>query len=86
MVLSEQIAEAKVIDIIWNVSKDGLLKPKVQIEPIILGGATIQYATAHNAATVINNKLGIGAIIKIAANGKNFNLFIVNILLIIFPR
>ncbi len=69
MVLSEQIAEAKVIDIIWNVSKDGLLKPKVQIEPIILGGATIQYATAHNAATVINNKLGIGAIIKIIRSG-----------------
>ncbi len=69
MVLSEQIAEAKVIDVIWNVSKDGLLKPKIQIEPIVLGGAKIQYATAHNAATVVSNKLGIGAIVKIIRSG-----------------
>jgi NAD-dependent DNA ligase len=69
MVLSEQIAEAKVLDVIWNVSKDGLLKPKIQIEPIVLGGATIQFATAHNAATVVANKLGIGAIVKIIRSG-----------------
>lgn len=69
MVLSEQIAEAKVVDVIWNVSKDGLLKPKIQIEPIVLGGATIKYATAHNASTVVNNKLGIGAIVKIIRSG-----------------
>jgi NAD-dependent DNA ligase len=69
MVLSEQIAEAKVVDIIWNVSKDGLLKPKVQIEPVKLGGATIQFATGHNAATVVSNKLGVGAIIKIIRSG-----------------
>ena len=69
MVLSEQIAEAKVVDVIWNVSKDGLLKPKIQIEPIVLGGATIKYATAHNASTVVNSKLGIGAIVKIIRSG-----------------
>lgn len=69
MVLSDQIAEAKVVDVIWSVSKDGLLKPKIQIEPIVLGGATIQYATAHNAAMVVSNKLGIGAIVKIIRSG-----------------
>ena len=69
MVLSEQIAEAKVLDILWNVSKNGLIKPKVQIEPVVLGGATIQYATGHNAATVVNNKLGVGAIVKIIRSG-----------------
>jgi len=69
MVLSEQMAEAKVIDVIWNVSKHGLLKPKIQIEPIVLGGATIQYATAHNASTVANKQLGIGAIVKIIRSG-----------------
>ena len=69
MVLSEQIAEAKVLDVIWNVSKNGLIKPKIQIEPVVLGGATIQYATGHNAATVVNNKLGVGAIVKIIRSG-----------------
>ena len=37
MVLSDQIAEAKVIDVIWTPSKDGYLKPKIRIEPIELG-------------------------------------------------
>ena len=69
MVLSEQMAEAKVVDVIWKASKDGYLKPKVQIEPVVLGGATIQYATAHNAATVVAKKLGIGAVIKIIRSG-----------------
>ena len=69
MVLSEQMAEAKVVDVIWKASKDGYLKPKVQIEPVVLGGATIQYATAHNASTVVAKKLGVGAVIKIIRSG-----------------
>jgi NAD-dependent DNA ligase/DNA polymerase/3'-5' exonuclease PolX len=69
MVLSEQMAEAKVIDVIWNVSKNGLLKPKIQIEPITLGGAVIQFASAHNASTVVDMKLGIGAIVRIIRSG-----------------
>ena len=69
MVLSEQIAEAKVVDVIWNVSKNGLIKPKIQIEPVTLGGAKIQYATAHNAATVVSQKLGVGAVVKIIRSG-----------------
>ena len=31
MVLSDQMAEAKVIDVLWSPSKDGLLKPVIQI-------------------------------------------------------
>ena len=38
MVLSDQVAEAKVVDVLWTASKDGYLKPRVQIEPIQLGG------------------------------------------------
>ena len=33
MVLSDQKAEAKVLDVLWTPSKDGYLKPRVQIEP-----------------------------------------------------
>ena len=59
MVLTEQVAEAKVVDVIWSASKDGYLKPKVQIEPIQIGGVTIEYATAFNANFVVTNKIGI---------------------------
>tara|TARA_Y100000748_G_C15501092_1_gene490119 strand:- start:273 stop:3596 length:3324 start_codon:yes stop_codon:yes gene_type:complete len=69
MVLSDQIAEAKVVDVLWAASKDGFLKPRIRIEPIHLSGVKIEYATAFNAAFVEKNKLGIGAIVKIIRSG-----------------
>ena len=69
MVLSEQLAEATVVDVIWSPSKDGYLKPRVQILPIKLGGVKIEYATGFNGAFIQNNKIGIGAIIKIVRSG-----------------
>lgn len=69
MVLSDQVAEAKVVDVLWTPSKDGYLKPKIRIEPIQLGGVKIEYATAFNAAFVENNKLGIGAIVELVRSG-----------------
>ena len=69
MVISDQVAEAKVVDVIWQISKNGYLKPKVQIEPVRLGGVTIQYATGFNAKFIESNKIGIGAIIQIIRSG-----------------
>ena len=69
MVLSDQMAEAKVVDVIWSPSKDGLLKPRVQIEPIQLGGVKIEYATGFNGAFIFNNKVGIGATIELIRSG-----------------
>ena len=69
MVLSDQLAEAHVVDVIWSASKDGYLKPRVQILPIKLGGVTIQYATGFNAAFITENKIGVGAIIKLIRSG-----------------
>jgi len=69
MVLSDQIAEAKVVDVIWTPSKDGYLKPRVQIEPINLGGVRIEYATGFNGAFIRDNKIGIGAVIELIRSG-----------------
>jgi DNA ligase (NAD+) len=69
MVLSDQIAEAKVVDVLWTPSKDGYLKPRVQIEPIQLGGVKIEYATGFNAAFIEQNKIGVGALIQIIRSG-----------------
>jgi NAD-dependent DNA ligase len=69
MVLSDQIAEAKVVDVIWTPSKDGYLKPRVRIEPIQLSGVTIEYATGFNGAFIQQNKIGIGALIEIIRSG-----------------
>jgi len=69
MVLSDQIAEAKVVDVIWTPSKDGYLKPRVQIEPINLGGVKIEFATGFNGAFINDNKVGIGALIELVRSG-----------------
>ena len=69
MVLSDQMAEAKVVDVIWTPSKDGLLKPRVRIEPIHLGGVQIEYATGFNGAFILNNNIGIGTIIELIRSG-----------------
>jgi NAD-dependent DNA ligase len=69
MVLSDQIAEAKVVDVIWTPSKDGYLKPRVQIEPINLGGVKIEYATGFNGQFIHDNKIGVGAVIELIRSG-----------------
>jgi NAD-dependent DNA ligase len=69
MVLSDQIAEAIVVDVLWSPSKDGYLKPRVQIEPIHLGGVKIEYATGFNAAFIKDNNIGIGATIQLIRSG-----------------
>ena len=68
-VLDDQVVESKVVNVIWNPSKDGYLKPKVRIQPVELGGAVIQYATLHNAEFVIKNKIGLGAVVQIIRSG-----------------
>ena len=44
MVLSDQIVEARVVDVIWEPSQQGYVKPKIRIKPVEIGGAKIEYA------------------------------------------
>lgn len=67
--VTENIATSEVTDIIWNISKDGLFKPVVQIKPVELVGVTVTQATGHNYKNVRDNKIGKGAIIKISRSG-----------------
>ena len=69
MVISDQIAEAKVVDVIWTPSKSGYLKPRVRIEPIQLSGVTIEYATGFNGKFIEDNHIGVGAIVQIIRSG-----------------
>jgi NAD-dependent DNA ligase len=69
MVLDDQIAESIVVDVLWSPSKDGYLKPRVQIQPVELCGVTIEFATGFNASFIYNNKIGVGATIQIIRSG-----------------
>ena len=67
--LESDIITATVEYVEYNVSKDGYLKPRIKIFPIILSGVTIYYATAHNAKFIVDNKIGPNTIIKITRSG-----------------
>ena len=69
MVLSEQMAECKVVDVIWTPSKNGYLKPRVRIEPVALCGVTIEYATGFNGKFILENRIGVGAVIQMIRSG-----------------
>ncbi len=69
MLLSDQIIESVVLDIEWNASRHGILKPVVIYEPVTLGGTTMQRATGFNAKYIKDNKVGPGSRIKITRSG-----------------
>ena len=69
MRLSGNLLESKVIGVNWNVSKWGKLKPRVEIEPVHLGGVTITWATGFNAKFIVEKSIGPGAIIEITRSG-----------------
>lgn len=66
---ANNVAIATVVKVEWNVSKDGYLKPRVQILPVELVGVTVQYATGFNAKFIKENSIGPGATIKVTRSG-----------------
>lgn len=69
MIMDDQRAETSVLDVIWTPSKDGYLKPRVQIQPVTIGGATIEYVTGFNGKFIQDNNIGPGAVIQIIRSG-----------------
>jgi len=69
MVLTDQEIEAKVVDVLWTVSSNGLIKPRVQFEPVTIGGVSITYATGFNAKFIRDNNIGLGALVKLIRSG-----------------
>lgn len=68
-ILTDQIAESTVVDVIWEISKDKYIKPKIKIDTVELLGSEITYATAFNAKYIVDNVIGPGAIVKIIKSG-----------------
>lgn len=59
----------KVVLVEWNASATGKLIPRVQIEPVHIGGSTIQYVTGVNARRIVDWKIGPGAHVIIRKGG-----------------
>jgi len=68
-VLEDQKANTKVIDIEWNISKDGYIKPTVLIDAVNIGGVTIKRVTGNNAKFIKDNMISPSATIEIIRSG-----------------
>lgn len=69
MALSEQIATTTIEYVEYNISKHGVLNPRIKYKPVVIGGDTHQYTTGFDAKYILDNKLGPGAEIKIIKSG-----------------
>lgn len=69
MLLGDQCAETVVRAVEWNLSAQGFLIPRLQIEPVVVGTARIEFVTAHNARFLVLNKIGVGAKIVVRRSG-----------------
>ena len=59
----------KVVNVEWNASSTGKLIPRVEIEPIQLGGSTIKHVTGVNGRRVVDWNIGPGATVIIRKGG-----------------
>lgn len=62
-------AEVRVTGITWQISKQGKLKPVINIEPTEVSGVTIENVTGYNAAYIFDNNIAEDSIIKIIRSG-----------------
>ena len=67
--LDDQKAETRIVGITWTASRLNVWIPRIQIEPVEIGGATIQWLSGHNAALIADNGLGAGARIVVRRSG-----------------
>jgi len=65
----EQSAQTEIIDISWNISKQGYLKPTLHINPVRLDGVTVSNVTGNNARFVKDMGIGIGAKVLVKRSG-----------------
>lgn len=70
------VFETTVNEVIWEASKDGLLKPICLYEEIQTKDADLVRVTLHNARFVLINKVSPGAVILIMRSGETIPAFI----------
>jgi NAD-dependent DNA ligase len=69
MSLDDQKATTQIVQIHWGLSYQKYWIPRLQIQPVVIGGSRIEYLSAHNARFVLQNMLGKGATITIRKSG-----------------
>jgi len=64
-----ETADVKVIEVLWEASKDGVIVPRIHFTKVRLSQADLEYATGFNAKFIVDNNIGPGAIISVVRSG-----------------
>ncbi len=67
--LEEQKKETTVVFVEWNVSRLNTWIPRIQIEPVVIGGAKIEWMSGHSAKMISEGGIGKGARIVLRRSG-----------------
>jgi NAD-dependent DNA ligase len=64
------IVKTSVVNVLWEISKSGYLKPRIEVKPVELFGTTVKFATGFNGKFIYDNKIGIDTIVEITKSGS----------------
>ena len=64
-----EVKETTIENITWDISKQGLIKPVMNVKSINLDGVNVTNVTGNNAKFMKVNELGIGSVIKVTRSG-----------------
>jgi NAD-dependent DNA ligase len=60
----------KLVDVICNVGKSGVVAPVAILEPVDIDGATVSRATLHNMRYITDLNLEIGCLVEVIRSGE----------------
>lgn len=66
----EEVVETEVIDMEWNISKNGILYPVAILNPVAVGGVVVSRLSLHNASIAKQYGVGIGSVIRLKRAGN----------------
>ncbi len=70
-IIGVEMKQAVVDKVLWNVSKDNYLKPKIKlIQKVECDGSQIEYVTGFNAKYILQNSIQHGTVVKIGLSGN----------------
>ncbi|MCE9499454.1 MAG: NAD-dependent DNA ligase LigA [Leptospira sp.] len=62
--------ETRIVNIDYAVGRTGKITPRAKVEPVLLAGTTVTYATLHNQDFIDEMGIGIGAKVNVAKRGE----------------
>ena len=70
-VIGVEIKEGVVDKVIWNISKDNYLKPKIKlVESVCCNGSNIEYVAGFNAKYILQNEIAPGTKLRVGLSGN----------------